>query len=572
MEYQLKNPFAYSALAEGENFIGRKELLSLLKNAALKGEQTHVQGLPRMGKSSLIRRCFLEKENYRWWVEDQKKVPLYIDDPSAPKDLWYTIACKVNNALTDLSFSMAIDNKIIQACERLFTLNGANDRHAELIRILSDIQNKLDLQYLFIIDEFDLVLDYAYTKEDFKKLKTLSNYGTIITCSRRRASFIEQSSSNQDDFCWGKKELYVGVFTPDDVNEYWSHYRDYFKVLDDNQMQKYKSLVSKYAGCQPQLMNYMNSQALDHNDLIAWCNGNQAKRNEIELGFRVYVKNLFAKHMKKVEEQGLRDAAINLVTNSLGKVTEEEKSLLLNYTFINAVPSNVKKEVFGVDLGLLDGEGNRYVCMSEFTSHLLYEEYEPSFSLYEWLVKTEVELRELVRKCITMQCPNNPFVIICGNRDDDIEYKEKWEDAFMSRIPYYDEKVERNFIEMKHTRAQREANSTLPLDKRTGIDLISSTTLGNLWNIFIKWQWNSYYGKVFDAKNSLHISNNFIYRGNKQNREEWYKTVYDPVRVIRNAESHRNLEDHSEEHIKQVEEKCMKICKDIDNWKKECVK
>ena len=565
MEYELRNPFVYGKIVEGDNFIGRSQKLEELKELAIKGEQTHIEGLPRMGKSSLLRRCFMDWNLFMWWVKEQKMIPVFLDTLPSPKELWYSLANKIGNVLLDLKSDhiIELDSDIIDKCDNLYTIEDLSVRHEKLINILDRLKKELRIKFIFIIDEFDNAISYHYTNDTFKKLKVLSNYGVIFTCSRRRAEFIEKKSSGTIDFCENKKELYIGVFTPEDVKEYWNHYRKCFKMLNECQMSEYQNLVDKYAGRQPQLMNYLNSQVLDQNKIISWCKGTPNQKKEIELGYRVYVKNMFQKHMEKVEEQGLKETAINMVSNPFAEISDEKKQLLLKYTFINVVSSSKKREYFGFDLGPLSDEGeNRYICMSEFTSHLLYNEYEPNFTLNELLTVTEMELRNLVRLCIKKQWPQSPFAI---KVDDGTEsgYEENWEQPFFEKIQR-EQEAQNGLIEMKHTRFKREENSTIPKDQRN-IDLISSTTLGNLWFVFIKWQWRFFYSKIFDSKNWIITSKQEIYNGNKT---KWYNNIYNPVRIIRNSDSHRNLKDHSKEHIKNVEEKCKKICRDIENWKR----
>ena len=370
MGYELKNPFAYGKIVEGENFIGRGLMLEELKELAIKGEQTHIEGLPRMGKSSLLKRCFMEQNMFHWWVTKQKIVPIFLDGLSTPKELWYSLASKIGNILYDLKADSIIDvdDDIIYRCENLYTIEDSNVRHEKLISIFEKLKKSLNFKFITIVDEFDNAIGYKYSNNDFKKLKVLGSYSTIFTCSRRRAEYIEKKSSGTVDFCENKREFFVGVFTKEDVEVYWNHYRKYFNVLNDKQMIEYRNLVSKYAGRQPQLMNYLNSQVLDHNDLLLWCNGTITRKKEIELGYRIYVKNMFQKHMEKVEEQGLKETAINLVTSPFAGISEEKKQLLLNYTFINIVPSKVKKEYFGFDVGPMADEGVTTVITFETNS------------------------------------------------------------------------------------------------------------------------------------------------------------------------------------------------------------
>ena len=106
-------------------------MLEELKELAIKGEQTHIEGLPRMGKSSLLKRCFMEQNMFHWWVTKQKIVPIFLDGLSTPKELWYSLASKIGNILYDLKADSIIDvdDDIIYRCENLYTIEDSNVRH-----------------------------------------------------------------------------------------------------------------------------------------------------------------------------------------------------------------------------------------------------------------------------------------------------------------------------------------------------------------------------------------------------------------------------------------------------------
>ena len=57
----MHNPFAFVRdVVTGDDFIGRAKELEILRDNTLHYHSTFVVGLPRMGKSSLIAKCFFE--------------------------------------------------------------------------------------------------------------------------------------------------------------------------------------------------------------------------------------------------------------------------------------------------------------------------------------------------------------------------------------------------------------------------------------------------------------------------------------------------------------------------------
>ncbi len=560
MENRIKNPFIIGGIVEGKNFIGRGSMLEELKESAIKGERTHVVGLPRMGKSSLLKRCFMEKSAFDEWKDAHHLIPIFLDGLASPGQTWYTIASKIGDALTDSSIQDA--KGIIDKCEQLYGVKDSGDRFVELKQIIERTEKAVGFKFVIIIDEFDGAIDYKYTKDDFLKLKELGNYATIFTCSRRRATYIENTRSDDPvGFCEGK-ELFVGVFSEDDVKDYWETYGSYFSELNDCQMKEYRSLVEKYAGRQPQLMNCMNSCVLQKEKLVPWRDGTSDKREEIECLFRGYVKDMFDRLMKNVKEQKLDSAAINLVAGFGKNIPDDEKQLLIAYTFIRVVSSEEKKEMFGFHLGPTDKEKRRFVCFSEFTSHLIHEEYAvPSDgSIGKLLETTETKLREAVRAVIEAQWKDKPFSVVNNDSGTAEGYKEKWEKPYLQKVGT--ESVQKRLREMKETRKKREDNSTVPVGSRR-VDLISSTTLDNLWCVFIQPQWKDFYSWIFDKTNRENLSN---VKEIEKRREDWYKKSFDKFKKLRNADAHRNLKDHAADFIEEAKQECEKICRDIEDW------
>lgn len=583
----MANPFNFHGKELfPEHFIGRKEKMDLLEERTTSGGLTCVVGLSRMGKSSLVKHCFIEDKRFNWWMKEKHLIPLYSTlkgFDNSPHSYFGYLANEMKNSLRkwkkkcDIN-DLSLLNDIINKFESVLNKESVSERFLLIIDCLSDLKEKdsFNIQFIFIIDELDSMLEPAWTKEHFGMFRTLSEYGPMITCSRRIPEYIEKEKYGSSYFENKSKKLFVGVFSDEEVEQYWKHFSHYFTEhgFDEVAMKRYRQLVLNYAGNQPHLMNLMNDWAFDNNILTEWNCASFDEKAELERKFRIYVKDAFYNHMDKVEEQGLKDTAVHLISGGLWEEPENYEKIvqmLLDYTFIQKVPSAIKRKMFGYDLGVISGN-YRYVCISEFTSHLLHEEYFLDFSLKklqkedltlnEWLWKTELMLRDLVRTSIREQCPDKkPFAV---TKDDGTEqgYEEKWIEQYLKIVG--NRTIKNGIDKIRTSRYKRIENSTKPKGEQN-FDIISSATLGDILYIFIQWQWTKFYGCVFDSKKCT-LQNRYV--GNDKDFEDWCKTTFNDIKKARDAEAHRNLNDHTTDFIEDVKRKCKKVCDDIDNWKK----
>ena len=89
-----------------------------------------------------------------------------------------------------------------------------------------------------------------YPKSDnvFQKIRSLNEFGVVVTCSRRTPEHIEMVSAGTRYFTDSGKQIFVGLFNDNDVMEYWERFKQYFPGFSTEQFDAYKKLVKRYVG------------------------------------------------------------------------------------------------------------------------------------------------------------------------------------------------------------------------------------------------------------------------------------------------------------------------------------
>ena len=85
--------------------------------------------------------------------------------------------------------------------------------------------------------------------------------------------------------------------------------------------------------------------------------------------------------------------------------------------------------------------------------------------------------------------------------------------------------------------------------------MVSCATLGQLWFVFIKWHWDSFFGPVLDNENTCH-----------GNADRWYNLVFSPILKWRNAANHYYDEELSDKVITEASNHANKVCHNIESW------
>ena len=543
-------PFSFvKAVVVGENFIGRQQLLRALRSNVRAKTNTFIVGLPRMGKTSLVKQCFFQKENQKDWLDNYHIVPLYSSVKSSKnaKSLWKSLAREI--------WSFLNKNKIhYDYLDAFLSLPTAEDLYQTVMMALETVYDELGLCFVFVLDEFDGVKSFAAEDNLFHKIRDLNEYGVVVTCSRRTPDLIESIAAGTQYFTDSGKQLFVGLFNEEDVSEYWEHFKSCFSSFSKDQFKSYKELVKRYVGNHPMLMSYMNHWLFSQEKAPFECWNPQmptSQREDFERSLRVSIKEVFLRQMDYVKDEGLKQAAIQLVVGTSRAVPDKEIDLLLKYQFIQTVPVQEKAQIFGYNLGPTTADlKRRYVCFSSLTTHIMKDLYDPDIEGYDLLKTTELRLRDMITIYLTSLCPN-PFKMSEDGH-------EQWEEHHLNNIRLSskeEEKLLGSLDEMYNVRMKREQNDCKPSFDRSLINMVTSATLGQLWNVFIKWRWREYFSEILDPLNSSH-----------KDREVWYSTVYRVILDWRNAANHYYEEELSDSFLERAKSIAQEIVRDLSRW------
>ena len=548
-------PFSFvRAVVTGDNFIGRKLELDTLRSYVLENKTTFVVGLPRMGKTSLVKQCFFFKENYQYWLEEENMAPIYISVNTSRDSsyFWKAIARQIWLFLN----TRKIHYKDL---DEFAKITSADELYQIVMKVLGDIKQEMCLSFIIVLDEFDGVRHYSKEDDIFVKIRSLNEYGVVVTCSRRTPEHIEKMVTGSKYFTGNGEKVFITPFDDEEVEEYWNHFSNYFSCFSSKQFEENKRLVDSYVGSHPMLMSWMNNWLFSQKKqpLAVWNpKMPETQRAEIERSMRVGICKEFLRQMDYVREQELESTAKQMVIGASHTIDESEMDLLLRYKFIKEVASDEKREIFGYDIGPTVGDdlSRRYMCFSALTSHIMKDTYDPDIKGYELLKTTELRLRALISVFLQRLCNTDyPFELDHDNR-------ELWEEVLFERVynRLSDEgrdTFQRNLDEMYRIRMKREKNDCNPTFNRKRINMVSSATLGQLWFVFIKWHWDSFFGPVLDNENECH-----------GNADRWYNLVFVSILKWRNAANHYYDEELSDKVITEASNHASRVCHNIESW------
>ena len=568
----MANPFSFvRSVVSGDLFVGRKDLLKELEERVSGNGSANIVGLPRMGKSSLIEQCFFYGERFSWWVTNYRLLPVLIslDTQRTAVGLWGFLATSLRSSLRKVDRLRLVDPSLTtrwrESLSGVMQCSTADDRYSALADVFDDMGADGNLHVVLILDEFDSIIRYRYTPETLSQLRNLgAQKGRVVTCSRRHPEVMEKTISGAKYFFNINTVLYVGLFSEKDTEAYWDRFSPAFAFMRPDVLLQYKDLMHRYVGRHPMLMSLMNYEVFlnDAALLNQWIESRSARdRLEIERRIRIDVHTAMEEQLHYLEEQELIDTAVRLVVGGMGKPDQKLSMYLQDYQFVQRVPSQVKHDLFGYDFGYREGM-DRFVCFSDFASHQMRDLYDPLVEGYDLLKKTELLLRELVRSSLYDLVDDDPFGQLPGK---DGYMHERWEEPFhrkykewVGKLPvkYRSERMERmkqQFDDMLNVWDKRFSNDYKP-SHESEIDIVSSSSLGQLWSVFMEWQWDDFFADV------LSDSPRF-----RMNAGAWYNECFFPILSWRNAVNHFRDEELTEASVQLSQEKCRQVCKAIEN-------
>ena len=261
----IGNPFASpTEEVEGDDFVGRKSVLAEMHRDVVypnKISNYHIVGLPRIGKSSLLK-AFREKVRQNHYNLDLVVIYISLDKCENSEAMWREIGkelCK------ELKRKLSSSKKYAAFEEELeFEGINENDIDYDYVCSVAKCMKVVGFFGLVLIDEFDKFSTIASkaTVGNFRTLFSSSDYGIrAVIASRRMVERIEREvegavnanvSTLAPIFINGCK---LKMFNDEDMTDYWTSIA---KKIGCNISEKYIQEVQYYVGSHPCLLNLLN--------------------------------------------------------------------------------------------------------------------------------------------------------------------------------------------------------------------------------------------------------------------------------------------------------------------------
>lgn len=261
----IGNPFA-SPTEEviGDDFVGRKSVLAeMLRDVVYPNiiRNYHVVGLPRIGKSSLLK-AFREKVRQNHYNLDLVVIYISLDNCGNSEAMWREIGKELR---TELKRKLSSSNKYA-AFEEELEFEGINENNIDYdyVSSVAKCMKVVGFFGLVLIDEFDNFSTIATkaTVGNFRTLFSSSDYGIrAVIASRRMVERIESEiegavnanvSTLAPIFVNGCK---LKMFNEEDMTDYWATIS---KKIGRTISEKYIQEVQYYVGNHPCLLNLLN--------------------------------------------------------------------------------------------------------------------------------------------------------------------------------------------------------------------------------------------------------------------------------------------------------------------------
>ncbi len=261
----IGNPFASpTEEAEGEYFAGRKSVLADMHRDIVypnKISNYHVVGLPRIGKSSLLKafRKIVQQNHYSL---DLVVIYITLDKCENSEAMWREIGKELRK---ELKRKLSSSNKYA-AFEEELEFEGVDENNIDYDYVCSVAKSMKTVGFfgLVLIDEFDNFSTIASkaTVGNFRTLFSSSDYGIrAVIASRRMVERIEREvegavnanvSTLAPIFINGCK---LKMFNEEDMTDYWTTIS---KKIGCAISEKYIQEVQYYVGCHPCMLNLFN--------------------------------------------------------------------------------------------------------------------------------------------------------------------------------------------------------------------------------------------------------------------------------------------------------------------------
>ncbi|MEA3450809.1 MAG: hypothetical protein U9Q83_02780 [Bacteroidota bacterium] len=374
----MENPFAdYGSIVFGDRFIGRKEEIKAVQNRIFGKAYGNlaIQGLPRIGKSSLAWKAILE---YNDEFEKKQLLTILVEvgEIKTTTEFFNTILKELNKTIL---------KKGINEFEDLYSQISQSQSATEKRMLIKDyfefIKDK-GFRVIYILDEFDSVRNY-FDVHDFQLLRALSYSPKtkicIVTVSRRMLSEIEEKGGGGSNFHQTFNDIYLGMYDDNDLSEYWEKFFNSRIPISDEGKQK----IYEFAGRHPFLLDLFNYHL--YNNLTENIIQSIDKTRE---NIKLTILNNYKTILDLLKEEKLDTKLLQIIVGPVYNITVTEAEKLERYNLV------VKSKNKTIHLGK---KTKGYDAFShDFENFLIMKKREiPIWDLWS---ETETKLRQIVLK------------------------------------------------------------------------------------------------------------------------------------------------------------------------------
>lgn len=328
----INNPFkSVGKVVTGENFIGRESSIKELQTRVLNMPLANaaIVGLPRIGKSSLMKQVFIENADSLW--ETEKIVVVwysfvdYKDDEieGRPEDVFLDIIQAIVRAL---KFRKFIDEDVNEYARRA-AVPGIRFQQlsSEITGFFDELTIINKIGVIICIDEFDYSKE-VFSRSYFQLLRSITDdYSNVavVTTSRRSILDIEKDSGGGSSFYETCLHVFLKPFNDKEVALQRS--------LAGNLSDEEDALLDNAAGNHPYLNALVLSKYYQSRDM-------EGSIDESYQDILSYYNRLFQRVLKR---DRLDDKVIYIYSGFFDAVSQDEEEYILKkYGLFKAVQTS----------------------------------------------------------------------------------------------------------------------------------------------------------------------------------------------------------------------------------------
>lgn len=389
------NPFQTGSVVTGRGYIGRTEIFQELQNNIFYDNKKHssilISGLPRMGKTSLAKKCLSEKDELI-----RKNICTCYITLSTQYNFAYFLLEIIVSIRDEMKKYKLWDTYLEKCFKEIESEENAYKINRYMKKIFMYLKEEQKIKCIIVIDEFDSA-DRVFENNSsffqiFRDYATLSEYNiTFIVIARKDVGQIENTLPTGSNLRGAFSERILTGFTQKETDMYFQLMEECGVSLKQDQ----KEQILYYAGCSPLLLSYMGHGILNTREDI------DVEAIDITEIYRIHQKDFFDYYKQLIAFMKKENKYFSIIQILIGPVYnvtkyEIEELQTCGYTYLNHDEQVVDPMTqTSLKYRTLSMHFLEYIRIEAENDMELY-----SNELYVWkrLIDTEKALRKVIRR------------------------------------------------------------------------------------------------------------------------------------------------------------------------------